>query len=84
VAIVNFFLPKTLEQRIVQTIKEKGFASKAEFFRFAAVHFLDVVNKPFANEDERMEYLTNAIGRELRNRYRGRKLPSAKEQLANL
>lgn len=83
-AIVNFALPKTLERRIAQTIREKGFASKAEFFRFAAVHFLDVVNKPFANEDERLEYLTAAIARELRERYRGKKLPSAKEQLADL
>lgn len=82
-AIVNFSLPKTLERRISSSIKEKGFASKAEFFRFAAVHFLDVIHKPFASEDERMEYLTSALARELRERFHNKKLPSAREQLAD-
>lgn len=81
-AIVNFSLPKTLERRVAAAIKEKGFASKAEFFRFAAVHFLDVIHKPFLNEDDRLAYLTNILSRELRERYRGKKLPSAREQLA--
>ena len=83
-AIVNFSLPKTLEKRIFEVIQQKGFTSKAEFFRFAAMYFLDVVDKPFSNEDERLEYLTSAIARELRERYKGKRLPSAKEQLADL
>lgn len=39
-SVVNFTLPKPLEQRIVEAIKQHGFASKAEFFRIAAMNFL--------------------------------------------
>lgn len=83
-AIVNFSLPKTLENRIFEVIRQKGFTSKAEFFRFAAMYFLDVIDKPFSNEDERLEYLTKTITKELRARYHGKKLPSLEEQLAGL
>lgn len=38
-AIVNFSIPTVLNKRVAHAIKQKGFASKAEFFRFAAVHF---------------------------------------------
>ncbi len=82
-SIVNFSLPKTLEQRISVAIKEKGFASKAEFFRFAAVHFLDVVQKPFASEDERMGYLSGLVAREIRERFGGKKISSARDQLSD-
>lgn len=83
-AIVNFSLPKTLESRIFDAIRQKGFTSKAEFFRFAAMYFLDVIDKPFSNEDERFEYLAKTITKELRARYRGKKLPSLEQQLAGL
>lgn len=83
-AIVNFSLPRTLENRIFEAIRKKGFTSKAEFFRFAAMYFLDVIDKPFSNEDDRFEYLTRTITKELRARYRGKKLPSLEEQLAGL
>mgnify|MGYP001578913344 CR=1 FL=1 len=84
-AIVNFSLPKTLENRIFEVMRQKGFMSKAEFFRFAAMYFLDVViDKPFSNEDERFEYLTKTITKELRARYRGKKLPTLEEQLVGL
>lgn len=39
--IVNFSIPKNLDLRIQATIKEKGFASKAEFFRYCAVRYID-------------------------------------------
>ncbi|HLD61007.1 MAG TPA: ribbon-helix-helix domain-containing protein [Patescibacteria group bacterium] len=39
-SIVNFSIPAKLDQQIKKTIKEKGFASKAEFFRFAALYTL--------------------------------------------
>lgn len=39
--IVNFFIPKNLDDRIQETIKEKGFATKAEFFRYCAVRYID-------------------------------------------
>lgn len=83
-AIVNFSVPKTLERRVGQIIKEKGFSSKAEFFRFAAIYFMDVADKPFASEDERFDYLTEAIREEVVRKFHGKKLPSAREQLADL
>ena len=39
--IVNFFIPKNLDDRIRDIIKEKGFATKAEFFRYCAVRYID-------------------------------------------
>lgn len=83
-AIVNFAIPPALDRRIGSTMKEKGFASKAEFFRFAAVYFMDVINKPFANEDDRTEHLTATLRSELARRFRGKCLPSAREQLKDL
>lgn len=83
-AIVNFAIPPVLDKRIGTTIKEKGFASKAEFFRFAAVYFMDVINKPFVSEDERTDYLVDALHSELTRRFRGKRLPSVREQLKGL
>jgi metal-responsive CopG/Arc/MetJ family transcriptional regulator len=83
-AIVNFSLPKTLEKRIFEAIQQKGFTSKAEFFRFAAMYFLDAIDKVFSSEDERFEYLTRMLTQELRTKYRGKKLPPLEEQLAGL
>ena len=81
--IVNFSVPKTLDKRVAKTMAAKGFSSKAEFFRFAAIHFMDIINKPFASEDERFDYLTKAIEKEVVERYSGKKLPSARVQLSN-
>lgn len=82
--IVNFSVPKTLDKRVAKTMAEKGFASKAEFFRFAAIHFMDVVNKPFVSEDKRFDYLTKEISHKLRERYRGQKIPALEEQLSDI
>ncbi len=82
--IVNFAIPKILDKRIGHTIKEKGFASKAEFFRFAALYFMDMAEKKAVNEDAKLNYLVSEIAREVTTNYRGKKLPSIEEQLANL
>jgi metal-responsive CopG/Arc/MetJ family transcriptional regulator len=39
---VTISIPSTLEDRIKQAIQKKGFASKAELFRFAIIRYLDV------------------------------------------
>ena len=39
-SVVNFSITKPLEEKINKTIKDQGFTSKAEFFRFAAVDFI--------------------------------------------
>jgi len=79
-SIVNFAIPKQLENRVQRVIKEKGFASKAEFFRFAAIYFMDVVQ----TEDERMAYLSDEIAKVLRTKYKNKTIPSLEEQLADL
>ncbi|OGL73440.1 hypothetical protein A3E39_01775 [Candidatus Uhrbacteria bacterium RIFCSPHIGHO2_12_FULL_60_25] len=83
-AIINFAVPETLEKRINKTIKEKGFASKAEFFRFAAVHFLDIVQKPFATEDERFNFLSATLQHEITHGHKGKTLPNIKTQLEDV
>ena len=42
-SVVNFTIPNTLEERIKNIIKVKWFASKAEFFRYAAMNFLEIL-----------------------------------------
>jgi len=83
-AIVNFTIPKNLEKRIASTVRERGFASKAEFFRFAAIYFMDILQKRAESEEERFEYLTKVLQEEISERYRGKKLPSLREQLADV
>lgn len=83
-SVVNFSIPKRLEKRVEETIREKGFASKAEFFRFAAVYFIDILDRKTKNEDERLEYLTNVLQNEISETYRGKKIASLKEQLADV
>lgn len=40
-AVINFSIPKNLDDRIKTVIREKGFASKAEFFRYCVVQYMD-------------------------------------------
>jgi Arc/MetJ-type ribon-helix-helix transcriptional regulator len=82
--VINFAVPRTLEKRIDKTIREKGFASKAEFFRFAAVHFLDIVQRPIVSEDDRFSFLTEALRREVAKKYQGKNIPSITKQLADV
>lgn len=83
-AIVNFAIPPVLDRRIGSTIKEKGFASKAEFFRFAAIYFMDVINKPFASEDERTNYCVGGIEKEIRQRIRRGTLSPIRSQFQDV
>lgn len=39
-SIINFAVAEPLEQKINNAVKEYGFVSKAEFFRFLAINFL--------------------------------------------
>jgi metal-responsive CopG/Arc/MetJ family transcriptional regulator len=53
-AIVNFSIPAVLEKRVDATIKRKGFASKAEFFRFAAIYYIETLDKPVTIASNRL------------------------------
>jgi len=83
-AVINFTVPKILERRVEQTIRQKGFASKAEFFRTAAIQFLDALNKPALDENDRFQCLTDKLNEEIEKTYRDKKIASAQEQLNDL
>lgn len=40
-SIINFSIPKSLDTRLKETVKKKGFPSKAELFRYALIRYLD-------------------------------------------
>lgn len=81
-SVVNFAIPKTLERRVAQAVKEKGFVSKAEFFRMAAMYFLD--SGTTLKEEDRTKLLVNAIKKEVVARHKGKKIPSLAKQLQDL
>jgi len=81
---INLSIPKTLDQQVAQVVKQKGFSNKAEFFRFAAINFINIVNKLEINEEKRFDYLTKALSEEVIKKYHGKKIPSLKQQLADI
>lgn len=83
-SIVNFSIPIPLENKITALIRQKGFASKAEFFRFAAIYYMDILDKPVLDQEQRFNYLSKALGKALLKKYKGKKLPSLEEQLAEI
>jgi len=83
-SVINFTVPNTLEKRINKTIREKGFSSKAEFFRFAAVHLMDVIQKPTASEQDRFLFLTEALHKEVVRKYAGKKIIGVGKQLTDV
>ena len=83
-AIVNFSIPKNLEKRVEKTINQKGFASKAEFFRFSAIYFMDILGRRAGSEEDRFKHLTRVLQQELSERYRGKRISSVSEQLVDV
>ncbi len=83
-SIVNFSVPKQLEKRIGETIKEKGFPSKAELFRFAVIRYLDETEKlPFA-KNKQIANLSEQLETELKKKIGKKPLPSLTKQLARI
>ncbi|MDP2630923.1 MAG: hypothetical protein Q8P56_05970 [Candidatus Uhrbacteria bacterium] len=82
-SIVNFAVPKPLEKIITQTMKERGIVSKAEFFRFAAFHFIDHLHEAKHTDDE-YEEVMNSLATAIQARYQKKGLPSLEEQLSDL
>ena len=83
-SIVNFAVSKPLEQKIKQAIKECGFASKAEFFRFAAMDFIAKIKHPKLNEEEKFAQAAQKLSKTMHQIYDGKKFPSVEEQFADL
>lgn len=83
-AIVNFSVPKQLEKRIGATIKEKGFPSKAELFRFAVIRYLDETETLPFNKNKRIVNLSEQLETELKKKIGKKPFPSLKKQLARV
>ena len=83
-SIVNFSIPESLEQRIREVMAQKGFVSKAEFFRFAAIYFIDIVDKPKIDEEKRFDFLAEMLSKKVSEKYRNKDLPSVEDQLADV
>jgi hypothetical protein len=84
-SIVNFSIPLTLDKRISKVIKEKGFASKAEFFRSITMQYLDVVESSTThNSYQKLDHLTDEISKLIVQRFKGKNLPSAEQQLDDM
>jgi len=82
--IINFTIPKILEKRVDTVIKVKGFTTKAEFFRFAAMSFIETNEKESISKDERIACLTDAISKEVIRKYKNKKVPAIRKQLIDL
>lgn len=81
--VTNFIINKTLEKQIKVTIQRKGFQSKAEFFRLAAINFINDLNRPFTEED-RFKYLATQLSKAVHKKLSKKKISSIRKQLEKL
>ncbi len=81
-SVVNFQITKPLDIKINTAIKKQGFASKAEFFRFAAFHYLQHFGDDISQEE--YEASVRSLKKAVRDRYGHQKLPSLHDQFADL
>jgi len=82
-AMVNFAVPTPLEKKIDKAMKDQGIVSKAEFFRFAAFHFLEHLYEDRSTDDE-YERVMNDLASKIRAYARTHRLPSLEEQFSDL
>lgn len=87
-AVVNFTVTKPLAERVAKTIQRDGFTSKAEFFRFVTMFYFNhtkpAVEPAIEPMDPDLRASVLALKQALREKFRNKKLPSAREQLAGL
>jgi len=81
--IINFEVKKPLEQKIKDAIKNYGFSSKAEFFRFAAISFLSR-EKQKMNEEDKLKHLVFELRKTIIKNFQNKKMPSLKKQLTDV
>jgi len=83
-SVVNFTITRPLEQKIANVIAEQGFASKAEFFRFAAIRALEAFQGQMNSLDRDYAVVMEKLTETIKRKYRGNKLPPLEEQMADL
>lgn len=81
-SIVNFSITKPLEKKVNQAIKMHGFASKAEFFRFAVMQYIRTLRTDISQEE--LEESIEALRQTMIKKFADKKFPSLEEQLADL
>ena len=82
-SIVNFEVKTPLEQKIKKAIKEYGFISKAEFFRFAAINFIHQ-REISKIEDARLQYLSSELEKTVSKKFKKENIPSIETQLEGI
>ena len=83
-AIINFSIPKTLERRIKEITRKKGFPSKAELFRFALIRYLDEKEKRPLDDNLKISILSQKLEEELSKKVGPNPLLSIKKQMARI
>ncbi len=83
-SIVNFSITKPLEKKVNQAIKMNGYASKAEFFRFAALSYIQNIVKQKEPSDAEYERSMDDLAQALQKAYVKKPFPSLEEQVADL
>ncbi len=77
-SIVNFSIPQNLNEKIQQVIKDQGFSSKAEFFRFSAIYFMQ--NLQTKKQSDEYEQAISDLSQALREKNKNESLPSIEAQ----
>lgn len=83
-SIVNFAIPQTLEKRIGQTIKLKGFTSRAELFRFAVMRYLDEEDRLPLSNNQNIATLSSRLGAAVKRKVGTGKLSSLESQMKRM
>ncbi|OGM61881.1 hypothetical protein A2961_03790 [Candidatus Woesebacteria bacterium RIFCSPLOWO2_01_FULL_39_21] len=81
--VVNFTINDKLDEKMTKVIREKGFQSKAELFRFAVFNYLHSLER-FKDEDEEFAYLESKLASLLVKKFGNKRLPFLKEQLKKI
>jgi len=82
-SIVNFSITDALEHKVNHIIEKWGFNSKAEFFRFLAIDFIDKHEGMFEIDNETRQ-LSKKLGHLLKRKLDPKKIPSIEQQLEDL
>lgn len=88
-AIINFSVPEQLHLRIKNYMKRKGIATKAEFFRYAALQSLERGGYEDSDEelselasDQDIQDLSVRLEKSVAKLPRNYEVPSLREQIA--
>lgn len=82
--IVNFSITEPLAKKVNRVIKEWGFSSKAEFFRFIAINFVESSERRRIKEDDELKEYSKRMESALEKKFKNKNIPSFEEQIEDL